>query len=72
MNLLSLSYNPHVRYGVAMAMGIACANTVNNDAINLLESMLNDTVSFVRQGAFIALAMVLQQCTEALDPRVKN
>ena len=53
-----------------MAMGIACANTANNDAINLLESMLNDTVSFVRQGAFIALAMVLQQCTEASDPRV--
>ncbi len=53
-----------------MAMGIACANTVNNDAINLLEYMLNDTVSFVRQGAFIALAMVLQQCTETSDPRV--
>ena len=27
MSLLSESYNPHVRFGAAMALGIACAGT---------------------------------------------
>lgn len=72
LNLLSLSYNPNVRYGVAMAMGIACAGTASSEAISLLESMLNDAIGFVRQGAFIGLAMVLQQVPEALEPKVEK
>ena len=27
VSLLSESYNPHVRFGAAMALGIACAGT---------------------------------------------
>lgn len=72
LNLLSLSYNPHVRYGVAMAMGISSAGSANPESIVLLESMLNDAVSFVRQGAFIGLSMVLQQATEAMEPKVEK
>lgn len=48
MRLLILSYNPHIRYGTAMALGIACAGTMHADAITMLEPMLNDNVDFVR------------------------
>ncbi len=49
VQLLSESYNPHVRYGAAMALGIACAGTGNKDALALIEPMKNDPVNYVRQ-----------------------
>ncbi|KAJ2951454.1 hypothetical protein O0L34_g13606 [Tuta absoluta] len=71
VSLLAESYNPHVRYGAAMALGIACAGTGNREAIGLLEPMVKfDPVNFVRQGALIASAMILIQQTEALCPKV--
>ncbi|XP_070537971.1 26S proteasome non-ATPase regulatory subunit 1-like isoform X2 [Ptychodera flava] len=70
VSLLSESYNPHVRYGAAMALGIACAGTGNKDAINLLEPMTNDPVNYVRQGAFIASALILIQQNEVTSPKV--
>jgi 26S proteasome regulatory subunit N2 len=48
INLLSGSYNPHVRFGAALALGIACAGTGLTEAINMLEPMLKDNESFVR------------------------
>lgn len=69
---LADSYNPHVRYGAAMALGIACAGTGLKEALALLEPMTNDPVSFVRQGALIASAMILIQQTEALCPKAKE
>ncbi len=48
MKLLSLSYNPHVRYGTALALGIGCANTMCSDAINMIEPLLNDNQDVVR------------------------
>lgn len=59
--LLAESYNPHVRYGAAMAVGISCAGTVHGEAVALLEPLTNDSSDFVRQGALIAEAMVLMQ-----------
>ncbi|KAK4947758.1 proteasome regulatory particle base subunit [Elasticomyces elasticus] len=70
VELLAESYNPHVRYGAAMALGISCAGTGLADAIDLLEPMLKDPTDFVRQGALIALAMVLVQQNEAMNPKV--
>ncbi|KAM3186512.1 hypothetical protein ACTXT7_004191 [Hymenolepis weldensis] len=61
VSLLAESYHPHLRYGAAMALGIACAGTANKEAIALLEQLLDGTVHFVRQGALIAMAMVLMQ-----------
>ncbi|KAF9344555.1 proteasome regulatory particle base subunit, partial [Mortierella sp. AD094] len=49
VQLLSESYNPHVRYGACLALGISCAGTGSLDAIELLEPMTKDNVDFVRQ-----------------------
>lgn len=70
VELLSESYNPHVRYGAAMALGISCAGTGLDEAIDLLEPMIKDPTDFVRQGALIALAMIMVQQTEVLNPKV--
>lgn len=59
LNLLSESYNPHVRYGVAMAIGIGCSGTGLSEALRLLGNLTKDNVDFVRQGALIALSLVL-------------
>lgn len=72
VSLLAASYNPHVRYGAALALGIACAGTGMKEAISLLEPLTTDSVPFVRQGAFIALAMVLIQTSEQAEPKVKT
>ena len=61
VSLLAESYNPHVRYGAAMAVGISAAGTGLHEARLLLEPLLSDTVDFVRQGALIAMSMVLVQ-----------
>ncbi|PIN11556.1 26S proteasome regulatory complex, subunit RPN2/PSMD1 [Handroanthus impetiginosus] len=70
VSLLSESYNPHVRYGAALAVGISCAGTGLREAISLLEPLTSDVVDFVRQGALIAMAMVMVQISEASDSRV--
>jgi len=72
VSLLSESYNPHVRFGAAMALGIACAGTGLKDAIGLLEPMTNDPVNYVRQGALIASALILIQHNESTCPKVTH
>ncbi|KRT82499.1 HEAT domain-containing protein [Oryctes borbonicus] len=71
VSLLAESYNPHVRYGAAMALGIACAGTGLREAIAILEPMIKfDSVNFVRQGALIASAMIMIQQNEQSCPKV--
>ncbi|KZO96227.1 putative RPN2-26S proteasome regulatory subunit [Calocera viscosa TUFC12733] len=72
VQLLSESYNPHVRYGATLALGISCAGTGLQDAVELLEPMTKDPVDFVRQGAMISLAMILVQRTAAHSPAVTS
>lgn len=72
VELLSESHNPHVRYGTAMALGISCAGTGLREAIELLEPMMKDPVDFVRQGAMIALAMVMIQQNDKMNPKIKK
>jgi len=61
VKLLSESYNPHVRYGATLAVGISCAGTSLKEALDLLQPMLTDPVDYVRQGALLATSMVLMQ-----------
>ena len=69
VGLLAESYNPHVRYGAAMAVGISCSGTGLKEAVALLEPMLTDPVDFVQQGALIATAMVMiEQSEQNLAP----
>ncbi|KAH8655252.1 armadillo-type protein [Xylariales sp. PMI_506] len=72
VELLSESYNPHVRYGSAMALGISCAGTGLDEAIDLLEPMMKDPTDFVRQGALISLAMIMIQQNEVMNPKVAS
>jgi len=72
VELLSESYNPHVRYGATMALGIACAGTGLDEAIDLLEPMMKDSVDFVRQGAYISMAMIMVQQNDAMNPKVSD
>ncbi|KAK4159427.1 armadillo-type protein [Cladorrhinum sp. PSN259] len=72
VELLAESYNPHVRYGSAMALGISCAGTGLDEAIDLLEPMMKDPTDFVRQGALIALSMIMVQQNEVMNPKVAS
>jgi len=45
---LAESYNPHLRYGAAMAVGIGCAGTGSNEALKLLAPLTNDKIDFVK------------------------
>lgn len=51
VKLLAESYNPHVRYAAAMALGIACAGTALLEAHNLLQPLMSDPSDFVRPRA---------------------
>ncbi|KAF7725612.1 proteasome regulatory particle base subunit [Apophysomyces ossiformis] len=76
VQLLSESYNPNVRYGSTLALGISCAGTGDlycfQNALELLEPLTKDPVDFVRQGALISQAMILVQQTENTNPKVGN
>lgn len=48
-----------------MAVGVSCAGTGLHEAQSVLEPLLKDSVDFVRQGALLALALVLMQQPES-------
>jgi 26S proteasome regulatory subunit N2 len=75
VSLLAKSYNPHVRYGATLAVGISCAGTGLEEAVELLLPLVTDPSTFVRQGALISLALVMMQehkQSEARETRAKE
>lgn len=71
VSLLCESFNPHVRHGACMAMAVACAASGSKEAISLLEPMAQDSSAIVRQGALVALALVLMQQPNS-HPKVES
>jgi len=61
ISLLMDSYNSHIRYGSAMALGIGAASSGDTSIIGLLRPLAEDATSFVRHGALIGLGLVM--CT---------
>ena len=72
LGLLTLSYNPFVRSGASLAIGFALAGTGNTEAIELIKPLLKDTNQIVFQSATIAMAMLLQQQSDAQVPYCKE
>merc|ERR1719379_2830153 len=73
VELISESYNAHVRYASAMAIGLACAGRASMipEAVAVLEPLRKDSVDFVRQGAMIASGLLFMQTSdEQTDGRV--
>lgn len=70
VDLLSKSYNPHIRAGSAFALGIACAGTGMKEAINIIAPLLEDSEDIVKQAAIISMGMVMMQQSENLVPYV--
>lgn len=64
---LTESYNPYIRSGTAMALGIACAGTCNKEAMILLARLRNDFEDIVRQAAFISSALVTMQSNKPIE-----
>ncbi|KAF1762524.1 hypothetical protein GCK72_010786 [Caenorhabditis remanei] len=72
VSMLTEHFNGHVRYGAAMALGIACAGTGNMEAISLIEPMISDKEGFVRKGALLSLALIMCQQTDYTCPKVNG
>lgn len=72
LRLLAKSYNPFVRYGAAVAIGIACAGTANKKAAKLLEALRKDNIEYVRQSANISSGILYMQRNETECPKVKT
>ncbi|KAL6328465.1 hypothetical protein AAG906_038340 [Vitis piasezkii] len=67
VSLLFESYNPHVRYGAAIAVGISYAGTGLSEAIFLLEPLTSD-VDFVHQGALITYLWLWSRSVQVVIP----
>ena len=72
VSLLAESYNPHVRYGAAMALGISGAGSGCRESVNLLQSLWKDSTDFVQQGALIASAMILIEQPESKQEKLRE
>lgn len=67
--LLAESCHAHVRFGAAIAIGIACMGTGMPVAVEMLERLTTDPSDFVRQGALIGMALVFMHHTEERSPK---
>lgn len=72
MRLLCGSFNPHVRYGACVALGMAAAGSGEAEAVSVLKPLCSDPSDFVRQAAFMGVGLLLQTHTEGSAPGVAS
>jgi 26S proteasome regulatory subunit N2 len=72
LGLLSESYNSHVRFGAAMAIGIACAGSGKVKPYKVIEPLFVDPNYLVRQAALIASGLIFSQTTLKQEPGIKE
>lgn len=70
IKMLLYSYNPYIRYGCIVALAIGSKTC--KESIELIWPLLTDSVDFVRQGAYISLACMLQISTNQSEPRLAD
>lgn len=66
------SFNPHVRYGAALAASFAYAGSGDERVLAMLKPLVKDLVDFVRQAGLLAQAIVLQQHPEASSRELRQ
>lgn len=72
LRFLLQSYNPHVRYGAVMALGVCYAGSGDKKILELLKPLSRDLTDFVRQGTLMAMSMILQQQPESATKELRK
>ena len=62
------SYNSFIRYGCIIALAVGARD--NKEAIELIWPLLSDSVDYVRQAAYIGLALLMQVSTNNSEPKL--
>ncbi len=57
--MMSSSYNPHIRYGLCLALAIGGPLEQGEAIAELIWPFFTDTTDFVKQGALLAIAMLI-------------
>ena len=72
LELLSESYNSHVRFGATMAIGISCAGSGKVKPYKVIEPLFLDPNYLVRQAALIASGLIFSQTTLKQEEGIKE
>ena len=70
IKMLLYSYNPFIRYACITALAVGSRPT--KEVLELIWPSLTDSVDYVRQGAYIALALLLQVSTNQSEPKLAD
>ena len=72
LELLSESYNAHVRFGATMAIGITCAGSGKVKPYKVIEPLFTDPHYLVRQAALLASGLIFSQTTLKQEEGIKD
>lgn len=70
IQMMIYSYNPSIRYACAMALMVGARDS--KEVIELIWPLLTDAVDYVRQAAFISIAVLLQVSTVQSEPKLAD